>query len=251
MNKRILEKIRTSKAKNFRFFHIFFFFYRKREADVMPTALNDFLYTLLRTTKPQRRALVQTVTKQFDDQKTPLRQMLYIADNLAYFPYVVQDEPLYLIHQIDLLISMAGTNILATFKECLKPSENAADILEDDDDEEDPKVLFKRLPNDTTEIQKCITSAQACMLLLILKEHLKDMYSLTDSKISRYSPSEPKIHEKAVTRKNVHDFNPKTTIDIIKKQQEQQQKISDDIDKTQLNDEEKMDLVAKYLDVCY
>jgi len=60
---------------------------------------------------------VQTVTKQFDDQKTSLQQMLYIADNLAYFPYVVQDEPLYLIHQIDLLISMAGTHLLATFKE--------------------------------------------------------------------------------------------------------------------------------------
>ncbi|XP_037812492.1 nipped-B protein-like [Lucilia sericata] len=224
--------------------------YVKRESDSMPTALNDFLYTLLRTTKPQRRALVQTVTKQFDDQKTSLRQMLFIADNLAYFPYVVQDEPLYLIHQIDLLISMAGTNILATFKECLKPNENADDVLEDDDDEEDPEVLFKRLPDDVMEIQKCITSAQACMLLLILKEHLKDMYSLTDSKISRYSPSEPKIHEKAVSRKIVHDFNPKTTIDIIKKQQEHQSSCNTENDdkKKQLSDEEKMDLVVKYLD---
>ncbi|XP_073824751.1 nipped-B cohesin loading factor isoform X2 [Musca autumnalis] len=223
--------------------------YVKREQDVLPTALNDFLYTLLRSTKPQRRALVQTVTKQFDDQKTSLRQMLYIADNLAYFPYVVQDEPLYLIHQIDLLISMAGTNILATFKECLKPSEKVNDILEDDDDEEDPEVLFKRLPEDTFEIQRCITSAQACMLLLILKEHLKDMYSITDSKISRYSPSEPKIHEKAITRKNVPDFNPVTTIDVIKKQHEQKYSSdSEEIRACPLNDEEKMDIVLKYLD---
>ena len=202
----------------------------------------------MRTTKPQRRALVQTVTKQFDDQKTSLRQMLFIADNLAYFPYVVQDEPLYLIHQVDLLISMAGTNILATFKECLKPNENAVDVLEDDDDEDDPDVLFKRLPADTSEIQKCITSAQACMLLLVLKEHLKDMYSLTDSKISRYSPSEPKLHEKAVSRKVVQDFNPKTTIDIIIKQQEQEITCSSKFE-TKLSEDEKMDLVIKYLDV--
>ncbi|KAL9926619.1 nipped-B cohesin loading factor isoform 2-T4 [Glossina fuscipes fuscipes] len=222
--------------------------YVKRESDAMPTALNDFLYTLLRTTKPQRRALVQTVTKQFDDQKTQLRQMLYIADNMAYFPFVVQDEPLYLIHQIDLLISMAGTNILATFKECLKPGENSGDILEDDDDEEDSAVLFKRLPDNTLEIEKCITSAQACMLLLVLKEHLKDMYSLTDSKISRYSPSETKLYEKAVTRKNVPDFNPKTTIDIIKKQQDQINAASNDVAIKPLTDEEKMDLVVKYLD---
>lgn len=223
--------------------------YNKREADILPTALNDFLYTLLRATKPQRRALVQTVIKQFDDQKTSLRQLLYIADNLAYFPYVVQDEPLYLIHQIDLLISMAGTNILATFKECLKPNEKMLDVLEDDDDEEDPEILLKRLPDNTLEVQRCITSAQACMLLLILKEHLKDMYGLTDSKISRYSPSEPKIYEKAVTRKNVTDFNPTTTIDVIKKQHEQKfSSRSEEINANQLNDEEKMDIVLKYLD---
>ncbi|XP_013107100.2 nipped-B protein isoform X1 [Stomoxys calcitrans] len=224
--------------------------YIKRESDVLPTALNDFLYTLLRATKPQRRALVQTVTKQFDDQKTSLRQMLYIADNLAYFPYVVQDEPLYLIHQIDLLISMAGTNILATFKECLKPPEKQLDVLEDDDDEEDPEVLFKRLPENTSEVQRCITSAQACMLLLILKEHLKEMYSITDSKISRYSPSEPKLHEKAVTRKNVSDFNPVSTIDVIKKQHDQKftSQTNGAADVTPLTDEDKMDIVLKYLD---
>lgn len=173
--------------------------------------------------------------------------MLYIADNLAYFPYVVQDEPLYLIHQIDLLISMAGTHLLATFKEHIKPSDKEGDVLEDDDDVEDPEVLFNRLPEDLTEIIKCITSAQACMLLLILKDHLKEMYAITDSKISRYSPSEQKLYEKAVTRKSVNDFNPKTTIDVIKKQMSQE-KLSTDINFT-LTKEEKLDLVVKYLDV--
>ncbi|XP_037927462.1 nipped-B protein [Teleopsis dalmanni] len=221
--------------------------YIKRESDTVPSALNDFLYTLLRTTKPQRRALVQTVIKQFDDQKTSLRQMLYIADNLAYFPYVVQDEPLYLIHQIDLLISIAGTNLLTTFKECLMPSENANNVLEDDDDEEDPEKLFKRLPENIYEIRKCITSAQACMLLLILKDHLKDMYGLTDGKISRYSPSEQKLYEKAITRKTVADFNPKSIIDVIILQQ-QIALTNNDETSVQLNDEEKIELVTKYLD---
>ncbi|XP_017489313.1 PREDICTED: nipped-B protein-like isoform X2 [Rhagoletis zephyria] len=222
--------------------------YVKRNLDTMPTALNDFLYTLLRAVKTQRRALVQTIVKQFDDQKTSLQQMLYVADNLAYFPYAVQDEPLYLIHQVDLLISIVGTNLLTTFKENLKPSVNVGDVLEDDDDEDDPEVLFKRLPENAFEMQKCIMSSQACMLLLILKDHLKHMYSLTDSKISRYSPSEPKLYEKAVVRKTVQDFNPKTTIDIIKKQQETM--LASDVanSKINLNDDERMDLVIKYLD---
>ncbi|XP_055384070.1 nipped-B protein [Condylostylus longicornis] len=221
--------------------------YIKRDNQVV--ALNDFLYTLLRNTKPQRRALVQTVTKQFDDHKTTLRQMLFLADNLAYFPYMVQDEPLYLIHQIDILISNTGTSLLANFREGLKPVKTAVENTEttekvlrvddDDDDEEDKELLFERLPEDTKELQKCIVSAQGCMLLLLLKQHLKDMYGLTDGKISRYSPSEPKIYEKAINRKQVNDFQPKSTIDVIKK--------GKDIYK-ELDDKEKRDLIDKYLD---
>lgn len=86
-----------------------------------PTALNGYLYTLMRSTKPQRRALVQSITKQFEEQHTTLQYMLYLADNLAYFPYLVQDEPLFIIHRIDLFISNTGTNILQTFKENLIP----------------------------------------------------------------------------------------------------------------------------------
>lgn len=93
-----------------------------KEKDEQPTALNGFLYSLLRSTKPQRRALVQAIIKQFDEQRTTLRHMLYLADNLAYFPYSVQDEPLYIVHQIDLLITVAGTSLLQTFKENLKPA---------------------------------------------------------------------------------------------------------------------------------
>lgn len=97
-------------------------FYRVKEKNEPPSALNGFLYSLLRNTKPPRRALIQSIIKQFDDQKISLHQMLYLADNLAFFPYVVQDEPLYLIHQIDLLISVSGTNVLANFREGLKPN---------------------------------------------------------------------------------------------------------------------------------
>lgn len=50
----------------------------------------------------------------------------------------------------------------------------------DEDDEEDPDALFERLPEDTVELEKCITAAQGCMLLLILKQQLKDMYGITD-----------------------------------------------------------------------
>lgn len=185
--------------------------YTVKEKGEQPTALNGFLYSLLRTTKPQRRALVQSITKQFDEHQTTLHYMLYLADNLAYFPYTVQDEPLYIIHQIDLLISCTGTSILQTFKENLipKPKDpetkeskivpaidprcahntanpniiSAIDPLEDDDDDEDREAIYGRLPEDTSELQNCITSAQGCILLLVLKQHLKTCYKITEGYI--------------------------------------------------------------------
>ena len=43
--------------------------------------------------------------------------MLYLADNLAYIPFTVVDEPLFVIHHIDIMISVSGSNLLQTFKE--------------------------------------------------------------------------------------------------------------------------------------
>lgn len=150
-----------------------------------PTALNGFVYSLLRNSKPPRRALIQSMTKPFDDEHARLSFMLYLADNLAYFPYAVQDEPLYLIHQIDVFISVTGSTLLKMFcdglKKKIEDKEKLDNPLEDEDDEEDRDVLFNKLPEDTTELQQVITSAQGCMLLLILKQHLKDMYGITDA----------------------------------------------------------------------
>lgn len=160
----------------------------KSGTDEPPSAMNGFVYSLLRGTRPNRRALVGSMTKQFDDEKSTLSFMLYLADNLAYFPYAVQDEPLYLIHQIDLFISVTGTNLLQNFREGLKPrsgeenkEEKHANPLEDEDDIEDIGEIIERLPDNTTDLQQCITSAQGCMLLLILKQHLKDMYGINDA----------------------------------------------------------------------
>ena len=50
-------------------------------------------------------------------QKSSLTFMLYLADNLAYIPFQVVDEPLYVIHQIDIMISVSGSNLIQAFKE--------------------------------------------------------------------------------------------------------------------------------------
>ena len=84
-------------------------------------SLNHHLYSLLRTNRSYRRAFLQQLIKMFDDtamySNATLAHKLFICDNLAFFPYQLMDEPLYVIHQIDIIISITGINLLQTFKE--------------------------------------------------------------------------------------------------------------------------------------
>merc|ERR1712038_1943257 len=77
--------------------------------------------------------------------------------------------------------------------------------------------VFSRLPHDMTGFLENITTAQGCLLLLVLREHLKEFYGINESKISGYSPSESqKIYERAVTRRAEAKFNPKAVVEILK-----------------------------------
>lgn len=46
-----------------------------------------------------------------------MNMLLFIADNLAYFPYQTQEEPLFIMHHIDITLSVSGSNLLQSFKE--------------------------------------------------------------------------------------------------------------------------------------
>ena len=139
--------------------------------------------------------------KQFDDtSRNSLPMMLYLADNLAYIPYTVVDEPLFLIHHIDIMVSVIGCNILQviniggeasdifffppqSIKESLQlPAEyevkmnmetGREEVVYDEDLDEDKNSVFSRLPHDMTGFLENITTAQGCLLLLVLREHLK------------------------------------------------------------------------------
>ena len=63
--------------------------YRTKEGE-LPSALNGFLYSCLRSTKAQRRAILMMLLRQFDESAhSELAMRLYLADNLAYIPYTV------------------------------------------------------------------------------------------------------------------------------------------------------------------
>ena len=123
------------------------------------------------------------------------------------------------------------------------PQPKVTDIMEDDEDE-DVESLVKRIPADTRTLEECIIGSQGCLLLLMLKQHLKDTYGITDrsvfvmnselypvrschpceafinfilcfvcSRISGYSPSDAtKAYERPANRRNSPPFEPKCTI---------------------------------------
>ncbi|CAG9783745.1 unnamed protein product [Diatraea saccharalis] len=215
--------------------------FRKKDQDDLPTALNGFLYSLLRNTRPQRRALVLSLLKQFDDvSTTPLDQMLYLADNLSYFPYQVQDEPLFIIHHIDIIISTSGSNLLQLFREGLiKENSEEKEPLDEEEDDEEAESLMTRLPVCTRPLRDAMRQARGCLLLLVLKQHLKQLYGFTDAKINQYSPSESvKVYEKAVSRRHAPLFEPKATIAQLQD--------ADDVD--ELDDRARRRLVDDYLE---
>lgn len=50
----------------------------------------------------------------------------------------------------------------------------------DDDEDDDVESLLKRLPPDCSTLQELMITAQGCTLLLQVKQHLKEMYAITD-----------------------------------------------------------------------
>lgn len=76
--------------------------------------------------------------------------MIFIADNLAFFPYNQIDEPLFIIHKIEALVSINGQNIMSSFKKLLskvptkKIGEDAmeVDVNEDSDEDDDLKAEY-------------------------------------------------------------------------------------------------------------
>ncbi|XP_064624377.1 nipped-B-like protein isoform X2 [Lineus longissimus] len=186
------------------------------------TSLNSFLYSVVRSSRQQRRAILTSLLNLFDDSSnTPLPELLYLADNLANFPYQCHDEPLFIIHQIDIVVSVSGSNIIQSFREQFFPekiNENGELKIDDEEDEDNRETLISRVPDNAETLQQLCTLSQGCILLLVVKHHLKEVYGFTDSKIHRYSPNDAsKMHEKPVNRKGGFPFEATQALEILRK----------------------------------
>ncbi|XP_040011111.1 nipped-B-like protein A isoform X3 [Xiphias gladius] len=278
--------------------------------DETHSALCSHLFTMIRGNRQHRRAFLISLLNLFDDSaKTEVNMLLFIADNLACFPYQSQEEPLFIMHHIDITLSVSGSNLLQTFKELLlkeprrkekkekkvkkewkntydgedgeekmncdsprsNDEENSNSDDNDDDNEDDDVVrrpkkarkpladsessesesdledldvedvdkVMRLLPDNPTGLLDFANAVQGILLLLVLKQHLKNQYGFSDSKIQKYSPTESaKVYDKAVNRKSNIHFHPRQTIDFI----------SNNMARATLTDDVKRRIVKQYLD---
>ncbi|XP_029366477.1 nipped-B-like protein A isoform X1 [Echeneis naucrates] len=271
--------------------------------DETHSALCSHLFTMIRGNRQHRRAFLISLLNLFDDSaKTEVNMLLFIADNLACFPYQSQEEPLFIMHHIDITLSVSGSNLLQTFKELLlkeprrkekkvkKEWKNVSDgedeeermncsfprsddeenVQSDNDndddvvrrpkkvkkpvaatessesdsdledlDVEDVEKVMRLLPDNPTSLLDFANAVQGILLLLVLKQHLKNQYGFSDSKIQKYSPTESaKVYDKAVNRKSNIHFHPRQTVDFI----------CNNMAHATLTDDIKKRIVKQYLD---
>lgn len=186
------------------------------------TAILGGLYRLLRTNREKRRALIQSMLKFFTEgfsDKLNLNEWIFIADNVAMFPYQMADEPLYVINLVDTIVASTGQHYLNKFKECLEPLsyyDHAPPQQEDDDIVFEPENLYRRFPKDMCQIYNLMVSSQSCYILLYLRTFLMSLYSITEVRLTEYLPSDAmKVNEKAISRKNIAMFKPLAALELL------------------------------------
>lgn len=62
----------------------------------------------------------------------------------------------------------------------INPETGQPEYVDDLEDEEDVEVYLTRMPPNLTPLVECINASQGCLLLLMLKDYLKEIYGITD-----------------------------------------------------------------------
>ncbi|XP_019855038.1 PREDICTED: nipped-B-like protein isoform X1 [Amphimedon queenslandica] len=210
-------------------------------SDQSGSSLLSYLYSLVRSSKPQRRGFLQAVLRPFEDYETnSLGLLLFLADNLGTFPYLVFEEPLFVMHNVDITISVTGASVLQAFREALGQSGlAAADDREDDSEQEEDIEQLSQNSYDLKQLNDCCRSSLGCILLLLLKQHLRQVYALSDKKCQEYTPTDSnKVWEKAVSRRQGILYEPQAVVNAVEKDRRGE--------KTQLGKEECLKLYLHF-----
>ncbi|TPP63921.1 hypothetical protein FGIG_01028 [Fasciola gigantica] len=222
----------------------------------LPVALNHAIYSLLRPNRQSRRSFISSLLALFDSDQnkqffnnevthssnhtsfeSSLGQLVFVADQLAHFPYSVLDEVLFIAYHIEQRLSVSGSSLTRLIQhtllssllrtesdthrarkdgtvdtsqaevrlmnlieaaeikvlKCERFTEQQAEVVINAEWDQGGKLhaLFEQAHFSNAKArQAMISHGPVCWLLLALRQHLRDVYGVTDSKLKDYSPSD-------------------------------------------------------------
>jgi len=148
---------------------------------------------------------------------TDIRLLCFVSQILAYLPYRTVTDPLFIIHQIGLSVTLQGSNILEQLACLLRPVGLASsDEYDDTNFAEDDleRAACSKFPSRTQEARALgsedfdiqafaalCNAGTALTLLLRLKQYLRELYKLSETRCLEYDPSaKERISDKGITK---------------------------------------------------
>ncbi|KAF4024449.1 hypothetical protein G4228_016336 [Cervus hanglu yarkandensis] len=187
--------------------------------DESSSALCSHLYSMIRGNRQHRRAFLISLLNLFDDTAS-----------------MVKDK------RKERKSSPGKENESSESEEEVsrpRKSRKRVDSDSDSDSEDDINSVMKCLPENSAPLIEFANVSQGILLLLMLKQHLKNLCGFSDSKIQKYSPSESaKVYDKAINRKTGVHFHPKQTLDFLRS----------DMANSKITEDVKRSIVKQYLD---
>ncbi|MGH0126190.1 UNVERIFIED_CONTAM: hypothetical protein FKN15_005586 [Acipenser sinensis] len=196
--------------------------------DEQNTALCSHLFTMVRGNRQHRRAFLISLLNLFDDSASLLKEAKPKEKKYCSEEEEEEDE--------EQTSDSEDEAVRRPRKLCRRVDSDS----ESDSDTENEDKVMRRLPDNPTPLIEFANASQGILLLLVLKQHLKNLYGFSDSKIQKYSPTESaKVYDKAVNRKSSVHFNPRQTMEFL----------LNDMANATLTNEVKRKIVRQYLDV--
>ena len=171
---------------------------------------------LLAVFDPQN--LKNSDAKKFNSSMASLKLLSYTSQVLAYLPYNVASDPLYIIYYISSNIALQGADLLDNLAVFLRPYGLASpDELDEVNAEEDeleiavkrdssnpakviPAFTKPKTPFDRLEFSKLCSEAGCLILLLRLKAFLRDTYNLSEARCIGFNPDKKEVGEKPISK---------------------------------------------------
>ena len=217
------------------------------------------LYAVVANNRQSRRAFVTGLLKYFDmigeasssgfndvmtsisigrenvEEDQALLQQ-FVCDNIVWLPYSLWDEPLYILTQLELNLSILASNIQSQFKNILNLTDDDEDALDAKEDakkdgvsqgvgsEEDDRPPDHQPPPGESDLSftsdlksyipkpmpsilavaELVKVLRAYYMLTWCKHLVRELYSINDLKVQDYSPNEnQKVWDKQVHRRLV------------------------------------------------